>query len=237
MNKKTFILFLCAVTLGYFAISAFVTSDSVKQTDNTSAHNGKTVIIDPGHGGVDGGAVSADGIVEKSINLNISMKLKSLCELAGINVIMTRETDISIHDSNADTIKKQKTSDLHNRLKIADSHPEAILVSVHQNKYSGASSCGMQVFYSGNAPESKILADCIQTYTVSNIQKSNDRDTKQITKAVYLIYNAKQPAVLVECGFLSNREEAEKLNTASYQSEIAYGIFGGIINFYKEQGK
>lgn len=218
-------------------ISALVTSESVRQTDNPSAQKVRSVIIDPGHGGVDGGAVSADGIVEKSINLNISMKLKSLCELAGIDVIMTRETDISIHDSNADTIKKQKTSDLHNRLKIADSHPEAILVSVHQNKYSGASSCGMQVFYSGNAPESKTLADCIQTYTVSNIQKSNDREVKQITKAVYLIYNAKQPAVLVECGFLSNREEAEKLNTESYQSEIAYSIFGGIINFYKEQGK
>lgn len=216
-------------------VIAFVNKDVTSQAGGNTQANVKTVIIDPGHGGVDGGAVSADGIVEKEINLSISMKLKSLCELAGINVIMTRESDISIHDDSADTIKEQKTSDLHNRLKIADDNPDALLISVHQNKFSGSSSSGMQVFYSGNDPKSKTLADCIQAYTKNNIQQSNDRQTKQITKSVYLIYNAKQPAVLVECGFLSNATEAALLNNDDYQNKIAYCIFCGLLNYYTEQ--
>ncbi len=202
------------------------------QSTATTMQSGRTVIIDAGHGGVDGGAVSADGIVEKHINLSIAVKLKMLCEIFGYNVIMTREDDISIHDADATTIKAQKTSDLHNRLKIANEYPNAILISIHQNKFQSASSKGMQVFYSSNDAGSKLLAEAIQSFTKQNLMKDNERVIKPITKSVYLIYNAKQPAVLVECGFLSNREEAKLLNDEEYQQKIAFCIFGGLQEYY-----
>ncbi len=199
---------------------------------NTDTTDRKSVIIDAGHGGIDGGAVSADGTVEKDINLKIALKTKTFFELFGYDVIMTRETDKSIHDDSATSIKSQKTSDLHNRLKIADENLDSLLISIHQNKFSSGKSKGMQVFYSGNDADSKPLADSIQNFTRANINKDNDRQTKQITKDVYLIYNAKQPAVLVECGFLSNAEETKLLKTDSYQSKLAFCIFGGTVKFY-----
>ena len=230
------------IILTAFLVSAFLLSTltvsllpQTPLTDRTSASADRCrrLIIDPGHGGVDGGAVSADGIVEKHINLSIALKLKMICELCGYDVIMTREDDISIHDPEASTIKAQKTSDLHNRLKIADDNPDALLISIHQNKFQSASSRGMQVFYSSNDPGSKLLADDIQNFTKENLMKENDRVTKPITKSVYLIYNAKQPAVLVECGFLSNRDEAARLNDDDYQKKLAICIFGGIVGYYK----
>ena len=156
-----------------------------------------------------------------------------LCEIFGYNVIMTREDDISIHDADATTIKAQKTSDIHNRLKLANEHPDAILISIHQNKFQSASSKGMQVFYSSNDAGSKVLADSIQDFTKQNLMQDNERVTKPITKSVYLIYNAKQPAVLVECGFLSNREEANLLKDEKYQQQLAFCIFGGLQEYYK----
>lgn len=234
MKRK---IILSAFLIGIFLTCVLLINmlPDIPPTQSAAAtmQSGRTVIIDAGHGGVDGGAVSADGIVEKHINLSIALKLKMLCEIFGYNVIMTREADISIHDADATTIKAQKTSDLHNRLKIADEHPDAILISIHQNKFQSTSSKGMQVFYSSNDAGSKVLAEAIQSFTKNNLMTDNERVTKPITKSVYLIYNAKQPAVLVECGFLSNREEAQMLNDEEYQQKLAYCIFGGLQEYYK----
>ena len=229
----TITLFLTTVFLICAVLICLIGHDDNESATVASTTVQRTVIIDAGHGGVDGGAVSATGIVEKHLNLSIALKLKMICELSGYSVIMTREDDISIHDPEAVTVKAQKTSDLHNRLKIADEHPDAILVSIHQNQYQSASSKGMQVFYSSNDSKSKSLAENIQSFTTQNLLSDNKRQIKPITKSVYLIYNAKQPAVLVECGFLSNPQEAENLNDEEYQKKLALCIFGGITNYYE----
>lgn len=188
------------------------------------------VIIDAGHGGVDGGAVRND-IVEKDINLNIALKLRDLVKASGFQVIMIRETDTSIHNEDATTTRKKKETDLKNRLKIMNSHPDAIYISIHQNIFTSSSSRGTQVFYAPDVPESQVLAECIQQNVKNLLQNDNERTIKQCTKDVYIIYNAKIPAVLVECGFLSNPDELYKLIDDEYQNQMAFAILSGILDY------
>lgn len=187
-----------------------------------------TIIVDPGHGGVDGGAVGTGGEIEKDINLSVSLKLKELLEADGFEVIMTRDSDMSLHDESAETIRKQKTSDLHNRLKIIESNKNALFISVHQNSTTENKSRGAQMFYSQNNMCSELLAQSIQDSFVENIQPENKRQIKQAGENLFLLYNAKNPAVLCECGFLSNPDEAKNLASDEYQSKVANAIYEGI---------
>jgi N-acetylmuramoyl-L-alanine amidase len=191
-----------------------------------------TVIIDPGHGGVDGGAVGVDGVIEKGINLSISLKLRTFFEQAGFKVIMTREDDISIHDDNSNTIRKQKKSDLYNRLDIIDNNPRAIFISIHQNIFEDSKYSGTQVFYSKNNDASELLATTLQNNIKSMLQPQNSREIKKADKNLFLLYNAKSPCVLVECGFLSNAKEAAVLQNNDYQNKMAFAIFYGTLLFY-----
>ncbi len=201
-----------------------------------SYNNSKyTVIIDPGHGGLDGGAIGYDGTVEKNINLQISKKLCSLMQLYGFNVIMTRCDDDSIHDKNAETIRQKKVSDIHNREKIINSNPDAIFVSIHQNKYSDPSVHGTQVFYSKNNILSPILAQKVQDSVVNNLQKENYRKIKQSGTEIYLLYHSPIPSIMVECGFISNQNDLNNLKNEDYQKKISEAISNGIINYFKEQ--
>lgn len=195
--------------------------------------NGKyAVIIDPGHGGVDGGAVGVGGVVEKGLNLSISLKLRSFFEAAGYQVIMTREDDRSIHDEDANTIRSKKATDLHNRLDVINSNPDAVFLSIHQNIYSDSFYSGTQIFYSPNAESSKTLASVLQDSVRSILQPQNNREIKPAGKNLFLLYNAKTPAVMVECGFLSNPAEAAKLQDNAYQGRMAFAIFYGTLRFY-----
>lgn len=191
----------------------------------------KTVIIDPGHGGADGGAVSADGTVEKGINLDISLKLRDFLEAYGYRVIMTRDTDISIHDPSAKSIREQKVSDLHNRLKIAEENPDAIFVSIHQNKFEVPKYCGTQTFFSPNNPQSTELAKIIQGNIRGQLQPENAREVKKVGKEIYTLYHMKQTSVMVECGFLSNPEEAKKLVQPEYQDQLAFLIATSVAQY------
>jgi len=168
-----------------------------------------TIIVDAGHGGMDGGATAADGTVEKDINLSIALKLRDMLDTAGYNVIMTRETDDDIADDSAKTVRQQKVSDIKNRMKIIEQTPDALFVSIHQNHYGGPSYSGAQVFYSKNNPESEKLAKAIQQDIRSLIQPQNQRAVKRTGTEIYLLYHAQSPAVMVECGFLSNAGDAE----------------------------
>ena len=190
-------------------------------------------IIDPGHGGVDGGSSTADGVPEKLINLEIAIRLRDMLETAGLKTVMTRETDISIHDIGADTIRKKKVSDLKNRLKLTEKYPEAIYVSIHQNEYSEQYVHGAQVFYSPNAPESKTLAALIQRHFNDTLQPDNNKVMKKCSDDVFVIHNAKSTAVLIESGFLSNREEAAKLLSDSYQKQVAFTIFSALSEYIR----
>lgn len=145
---------------------------------------------------------------------------------------MIRDIDCSVEDDGLNTIRQKKTSDLHNRMKIMEETDNAIFISIHQNKYTDGKYSGTQVFYSPKTKEeSQILAQSIQDCVVNTLQKENTRQIKECGTSVFLMYNAVKPAVLVECGFLSNYEETNKLKTPEYQKKIAFCIAMGTQNY------
>ena len=182
---------------------------------------GPVLIIDPGHGGEDGGAVSPDGTVESGINLAVVLKLEEGAKLLGWETEMTRRDDISIYDAGAETLRQKKVSDLKNRVALCNSIPEGVLISIHQNSLPLAPRVrGAQVFYNGN-PGSQELAQAIQDELNRTINAENPKSAKSIASGVYLMENVSCPAVLVECGFLSNHEEAQLLKDENYQKRLA----------------
>lgn len=198
----------------------------------------KTVVIDAGHGGIDGGASADDGTLEKDINLSIALKLQKQLVSMGIKNVMTRTEDRSIHDDGIETIKGQKVSDLHNRLKIIDTTPNSIFISIHQNHYSESKYSGTQIFYSKNNPDSLVLAEKIRALIIKNIQPDNKREIKKSGSEIFLLNNSNVPSVMIECGFLSNKSETELLKDEEYQNKLAESIAFGIrdyINYSKER--
>lgn len=193
-----------------------------------------TVIVDAGHGGFDGGAVAMDGTSEKNINLKIAKKLKSMLKLNGINVIMSRESDTAINDYGT-KIHTKKKSDMQNRLELMKENPDAVFVSIHLNKFTTSAASGAQVFYSDNFELSGTLAESIRKSIVALLEPENNRSIKKGTSSTYLLYNAKVPAVLVECGFLSNKQDLENLKSDEFQSKIAFAISEGILNYYRRE--
>lgn len=191
----------------------------------------KTVIVDAGHGGDDGGAIGIDGTVEKDINLDIALKLEKILKFYGFNVIMTRTQDVMTCDDGLDSLRKRKISDIHNRFELMRKNPDAIFISVHQNKFEDSSQHGTQVFYSGNDERSKELAEAIQTSVTLTLQRKNDRVVKKSGSGIYLLYHAKIPAVLVECGFISNSDEVKKLKDESYRRKLAILIADGLLKY------
>lgn len=187
----------------------------------------KTVILDAGHGGFDGGA-SAGDVLEKDINLKIALFLADHLKLSGYDVILTREDDSATNDE-GDRIRSKKISDMKNRLALMKSYPDAFFVSIHLNKYSDSQPKGTQVFYSQKTTESKLLAQSIQQTVKELLQSDNHREIKPATRDTYLLYNAPIPAVIVECGFLSNPAELALLKTEEYQKKMAFAVYCGII--------
>lgn len=188
------------------------------------------VIVDPGHGGVDGGAVGVNGTVEKDINLLMAEELKNQLEAAGLRVLMTRTEDVSIHDASAKTIRQQKTSDLKNRLDIINTYPDALFVSIHQNSLSDASVRGAMVYYGTVNPESKTLAQELRRQILL-FQPENRKEIKQAQKNLYLLSNAASAAVLVECGFLTNAEEETLLGDGEYRARLCGYLRDGIVAY------
>ncbi len=197
--------------------------------ENADAGLSKTVIIDPGHGGEDGGASSALGLVEKTVNLDISMILADMLRTNGINVVLTREDDRLLYDRNVDFHGRKKKLDLAARLSFMEKTENAIFVSIHMNSYTDPRYSGLQVWYSQKDGLSKIIADKIQGNTRVYLQPENSRKTKAATSSIFLLHEAACPAVLIECGFLSNAAEAEKLSTYEYRQKLAFVIFCSIM--------
>lgn len=194
----------------------------------------KTVIIDAGHGGEDGGASSAAGLVEKDVNLEISKLLCEMLRADGINVVMTREDDRLLYDRNSDYQGRKKKLDLAARLTIADTTPDAIFISIHMNSFTNPKYSGLQVWYSPNDPDSSILAGLIQSNNKATLQPENTRKTKAATSAIFLLENTTCPAVLVECGFLSNPAEAALFETDEYKQKVASMLFDSITEFLEK---
>lgn len=227
--KKSISILLAAFIIS-FSIVAFQ-QIRLTSADNYSVENVPVIIIDAGHGGEDGGAVGIDGTAEKDLNLSISLKLNEILSAMGYQTRMVRTTDTSIHNADADSVRERKVSDIHNRAAIMNEYENCIYVSIHQNKYSGSSIWGAQTFYSPNNEESKELAQLIQASIANNVQPDNKRVIKQSGTNIYVLYNATKPAVMVECGFVSNANELEQLKDEEYQNKMAFAISNGIINY------
>lgn len=191
----------------------------------------KIIVLDCGHGGMDGGCSTADGVTEKGINLSIMLSVRDMCRLYGYDTAVTRDRDISIHDSGVTGIRNQKVSDMENRLELFNKFPNAVCVSIHQNTYTDPKYSGAQMFYSSANPDSEKLAAIMQKLFVQNLQPGNMRETKLCGKELYLCYYCNNPAVMAECGFLSNPEEAAKLTDPVYQKQVAYTLFTGLNEF------
>lgn len=230
-TKRTQYIILIILLILYFGlvITAFLNLDNFTDVD-TSSVNDVTIVLDAGHGGEDGGAV-ANEVVEKDINLSITNILADIFKASGFNVVSTRTSDIMIN-TYGETLRERKVSDMKNRLEIFNENPNNIIISIHQNKFTQEKYSGTQVFYSQNSPESSLLAESIKNSVATVLQPENKRECKEATKDIYLLYNSDNPAVIVECGFISNYIEAEKLKSKKYQKELAFSIFSGFIDFY-----
>ena len=194
--------------------------------------DGRTVVIDAGHGGIDGGAVALDGTLEKEINLEISKVLAALMRASGYEVVMTRSNDEML--GGGGTGGSSKMRDLKYRLETASRNPEAITVSIHCNKFPLESCKGMQVYYSDNAVAKDAAGSIKEAFL--KIDPSNKREIKKSDSSIYLLYRATSPTVLVECGFLSNNGELEKLKSSEYQKKLALVIMSGLDIAYENNG-
>ncbi len=223
-------LLLLAAILAAFAFWGTESWDAAQPTNTPATKRITTVVLDAGHGGEDGGASAASGIVEKEINLEITLLLRDLLEANGIRVILTRETDVLLYDRNVDYRGRKKALDLAARRKIAEETPDSVFVSIHMNTYPLQSCHGLQVWYSPNDTRSHTLATNIQETARTRLDPQNDRTVKRAGSSIYLLHKITSPAVLVECGFLSNPEEAEQLGTKEYQRKIALALFLAIVH-------
>ena len=231
MKVKTIYLMILAVILITFCLvmySAF--SNITARTDSDSLEQQPMIVIDAGHGGEDGGA-EVDGVLEKDINLSIAGKLSEILRLCGCRVTEIRDEDISVYDSDAQTLREKKVSDLKRRVEIANESDNNILVSIHQNKFDNSAYSGAQLFYSSNHDDSRVLAESIRSAITSLLQKDNTRELKPAGSDIYLLDHAEVPAVIVECGFLSNQEERSKLMDDDYQNEMAYAVAMGVLEY------
>ena len=207
------------------------TSRVTLQTDAMPVEPLPRVILDAGHGGEDGGAVSADGTSEKAINLSIAQKTNDLLRLFGFETQMTRTDDNDISEE-GDTIRERKLSDMKKRLSIFNSSADNTIISIHQNKFSNTTSHGTQVFYSPNNDNSSALAESIHCSVKAQLQPDNERKCKPSDDGIYLLKNTTQPAVIVECGFLSNREECARLADEGYQKQMSFAITTGFLDYF-----
>ncbi len=189
------------------------------------------VLVDPSHGGIDGGCTSADGIPEKGINLSIMLRLRDILELSGYRVEVTRDSDRSVHDAGVEGIAAQKSSDMDNRLALFNSSPDAVCVSIHQNQFTDPVYSGAQMFYSSSHRRSEELAQAMQNRFRELLQPDNEREIKHCGKELFLCYYSENPTVMAECGFLSNPAEAALLNTEEYQQKVALTLFAGINDY------
>lgn len=182
------------------------------------------IVIDPGHGGEDGGASSDNGLVEKELNLEVSRLCSMFLKIGGCDVKLTRQSDTllyDLYDDREDYKGYKKTYDLRNRLRFTEEADADALISIHMNKFCQPKYSGLQVYYSPNNDLSRLLAEGIKTTVHQNLQPDNEREIKKATSSIYLLKNIDIPAVLVECGFLSNEIESQKLSTKEYRRDLA----------------
>lgn len=222
MKLKWFVLIVFIIVTG---ILAYVVYNRSIRTFNTVPIMNRVIIIDPGHGGNDPGKPGVYGKNEDELNLEIASKLKELIEESGGIVVMTREDD-TLSDSSL-------MKDLKNRVYKGNNSMGDIFISIHLNSFTQSKYKGAQVFYQNNSEKGKLLAELIQDELRKTLDPGNNREAKS-SKSYFVLRHAKMPAVIVECGFMSNPQEERLLNDKNYQYKIVWGIYKGIIRYFKE---
>ena len=236
VNKKGIIygfIVLLIVSVFFVCIAARDVKKDVEANYDTepprSSMNEKIILVDPGHGGFDAGA-SKDNIREKDVNLSVGLKLKDEIIKRGAKALMTREDDVSTADENRNDGSTKKASDLKKRKEMIKESD--IAISIHMNKFEQSKYWGAQVFYADKPEESKVLGETIQESLKQYLGDGNQRVAKKSDNSIFLLKNAEKPTVIVECGFLSNPEELERLKDEGYQQKLAEGICEGIEKYF-----
>ncbi len=222
MKRNTIIALIFTLTF-LFSLCLSQTVHKTEKISGTVINDKVNLVIDAGHGGEDCGTIGTDGALEKDINLAIALDLYDFARVCGYSANLTRGGDYLVYSEDDD----RSRSDLYNRFDYINSFDNPVLVSIHQNHFDDEREWGMQVWYSPNDDVSKILADEILNYTKHNIQPDNKRENKKSDSSYYIIHKAKVPSVMVECGFMSNKAENEKLKNEIYQKDIAFSVFAG----------
>lgn len=197
-------------------------------SENRLVNNRHCIIIDAGHGGMDGGAISCTGVLESGINLEIALRLQDLSHLLGYDTLMIRTTDVSIHTS-GQTIAQKKISDLKERVRIINSVEDGVLLSIHQNSFPDERYSGAQVFFNGDEESGK-LANILQDSFIAALNPGSNRKVKK-AKGIYLMEHIGCTGVLIECGFLSNYQEEAKLRSEEFQKQLCCVIMGGVSQY------
>ena len=219
-----------AILLHVDAKSTADASTSIDPAENKIT----TIIIDAGHGGEDPGAIGEGNVYEKDLNLAIATLLCEELRAKGYEVILTRSDDRMLYSEGENIKGMRKLSDLKTRCAIAAEHPEALFISIHMNSFGSSEYSGLQVYYSEKSNDGKLLASAVQDSVKDQLQKDNHRSIKKAS-GIYLLDNIKSTAVLVECGFLSNPDECQKLSEKEYQKELSLSIACGIIKYIERK--
>ena len=223
MKRDMILLMICLCVLA--GVRLFAADRVVPAAAGPAAPEGWTLILDAGHGGEDGGASTAAGEKESDLNLAIVLKTRALMAFLGMEPKLTRETDRSLHSDGAKTLRQKKSSDLKNRAAMVESIPNAMVVSVHQNHFTDSRYSGAQVFF--NSGEfNRQWGEDTQEVLRQVLDPGNDRKAKPMPDGIYLFEHISCPVILVECGFLSNGEEASLLCTDTYQRKISMALAG-----------
>lgn len=218
MKKKLILFTTYTLVLSFCLGIAWHGSNAVTvMVENAPLENRTCVVIDAGHGGVDGGATSCTGVLESKFNLDIALRLNDMMHFLGYKTLMIRTTDISVY-TEGETIAAKKVSDLKNRVKTVNGTENALLVSIHQNTFSDQRYSGAQVFY-GKDAQGRGLADSLQSALIEHLDPDSHRKSKP-SDGIYLMQNIEKPGILIECGFLTNPEEEAKLRSKDYQQHL-----------------
>ncbi len=192
------------------------------------------VVIDAGHGGEDGGAVGVDGTLEKEVNLKVALLVQDMLAASGVSSVMTRTDDVMLYDlygELSDYKGKKKLYDLKNRLRFAEEREDAVFVSIHMNSFGVSKYSGLQIYYSPNNESSQLLAETVRAASAAYLQPENKRESKPAGSAIYILHRISRPAILVECGFLSNPDECNALSTDAYQRKLALVISSALAEY------
>ena len=220
--------FYILTVVGIIFIGSYADKTVMTMAQNSEVPQYHTVIIDPGHGGVDGGATSYSGVLESKFNLDISLRLRDIMNLLGIRTVMIRTTDESVY-TEGNTISAKKLSDLKERVRIVNQTSNGILISIHQNYFTDSRYSGAQVFYA-DTQGSKQLAETIQKSLTQTLNPDNQRACKK-AEHIYLLQHITSPGILVECGFLSNYQEESLLRNETYQKALS-SVIAATISLY-----